>query len=40
MQLTMKTKIFSNFFLHFLNLDSVLNIFKKKVTLMPNVFLN
>ena len=39
MQLTMKTKIFSNFFLHFLNLDSILNIFKKKITLIVDVFL-
>ena len=28
------------FFLHFLNLDSILNIFKKKMTLIADVFLN
>ena len=43
MQLSQKLKIFSIFFfffLNFLNLDSNLNIFKKKMTLIPNVFLN
>ena len=33
-------KYFRNFFLHFLNLDSILNIFKKKETLLGDVFLN
>ena len=28
------------FFLHFLNLDLILNIFKKKMTLKADVFLN
>ena len=32
--------IFSSFFLHFLNLESILNIFKKKMTLIGAVFLN
>ena len=31
--------LFLIFFLHFLNLDSILNNFKKKVTLIPHVFL-
>ena len=29
-----------NFFLHFLNLDSIFNIFERKVTLIADVFLN
>ena len=33
-------KNFRNFFLHFLNLDSILNIFKKKITLIADAFLN
>ena len=33
-------KYFRNFFLHFLNLDSILNIFEKKMTLIADVFLN
>ena len=34
-------KLFVNFFfLKFLNLDSIWNIFKKKVTLIADVFLN
>ena len=33
-------KYFLNCFLHFLNLDSLLNIFKKKMTLIAEVFLN
>ena len=40
MQLSQKRKILSNFFLHFLNYDSILNIFKKKMTLIADVFLN
>ena len=35
-----KKKIFLIFFLHFRNLDSILNIFKKKMTLIADVFLN
>ena len=31
---------FFSFFWHFLNLDSILNIFKKKMTLTADVFLN
>ena len=31
-------KDFLNFFLHFLNSDSILNIFKKKMTLIADVF--
>ena len=33
-------KYFLNFFLHFLNLNSILNIFKKSLTLMADVFFN
>ena len=33
-------KYFQNLFLHFLNLDSVLNIFKENKTLLADVFLN
>ena len=33
-------KNFRNLFLHFLNLDSILNIFKKKITLIADAFLN
>ena len=40
MQLSNKTNIFSQFFWHFQNLDSILNIFKKKMTLIAEVFLN
>ena len=32
--------LFVNFFLHFLNLDSILNIFFKKMTVIAYVFLN
>ena len=31
---------FRNFFFRFVNLDSILNIFKKKMTLIAHVFLN
>ena len=40
MQLSKKGNIFSQFFWHFRNLDSILNIFKKKMTLIAEVFLN
>ena len=40
MQLTQKRKIFSQFFLDFLNLDSILKFFKKEMTLRADVFLN
>ena len=40
MQLSQKPKIFSEFFLHVRHLDSILNIFKKKMTLIADVFLN
>ena len=30
----------SNFFLHFLNLDSILSILKKNMALLAHVFLN
>ena len=40
MQLSKKPKIFSECFLAFLNLDSILNIFRKKVTLIADVLLN
>ena len=33
-------KYFLNIFLHFQKLDSILNIFSKKMTLIPDVFLN
>ena len=33
-------KLFLNFFLHFANLDSILKIFKKKMTLIGDVFFN
>ena len=33
-------KYFVNFFLHFLNLESILNIFKKKMILIADVFLS
>ena len=33
-------KHFPNFFLHFRSLDSILQIFKKKMTLIADVFLN
>ena len=32
--------LFLNFFLRFVNLDSILNIFKKKMTLIAHLFLN
>ena len=35
-----KKKIFLLSFLHILNLDSILNIFKKKMTLIADIFLN
>ena len=35
-----KKKIFPLFFLHFRNLDSIVNIFKKKMTLIPDIFFN
>ena len=38
--LSQKRKISLNFFFHFLNLDSILNIFKKEMILIPDVFLN
>ena len=40
MQLSQKEKILGDFFLHFRNSDPVLNIFKKKMTLIADVFLN
>ena len=42
MQLSQRQKTFTHFFffLHFGNLDSILNIFKEKMTLKANVFLN
>ena len=35
-----KEKYLLNFFLHFLNLDSILYIFKKKMVLIADVFLS
>ena len=35
-----KKKNFLLSFLHFLNLDSILNIFKKKMTVIGDIFLN
>ena len=40
MQLSQKRKIFSKFFFNFLSLDSTLNIFKKKMTLIAGAFSN
>ena len=40
MQLSQKRYIFSELFLHFLNLDSILKIYKKKMNLIADVFLN
>ena len=40
MQLSQKQNIFSQFILPYGNLDSVLNILKKKMTLLADVFLN
>ena len=40
MQLSKKRKTFSQFLFHFLNLYSILKIFKKKITLRADVFLN
>ena len=34
------TNVFSTFLFHFLDLDSTLEIFKKKMTLLAHVFLN
>ena len=39
MQLSQKPKKFLYFFLHFMNLHSILNIFKKMVTLIADIFL-
>ena len=39
MQLSQKQKHFFNFFSHFPNLDSILNIFEKMMTLIADVFL-
>ena len=33
-------KYFLDFFLHFVNLDSIVNIFKKRMNLVADVFLN
>ena len=38
MQLSKNEKNFSQFFLHFLNLDTIFNILKKKMTLIAFVF--
>ena len=40
MQLSQKRKIFSQFFLNFLTLDSILHISEKVMTLKGDVFLN
>ena len=40
MQLSQKRKIFLQFFFHFVNLDSILNIFKKTMILVADVYLN
>ena len=40
MQLSQKRYIFSELFLHFLNLDSILKIYEKKMNLIADVFLN
>ena len=38
MQLSKKKKYFSNFLLHFGNVNSTLNMFKEKITLIADVF--
>ena len=40
MDVSQKRKIFSEFFLHFLNLDSIFNSLKKKMTLIAYDFFN
>ena len=40
MQLPQKGKRSCDFFLHFLNLNSILNILKKNLTVIADVFLN
>ena len=40
MQLSKKQKNFLDFFLHFWNLDSFLNIFKENMTFIADVFFN
>ena len=41
MQLSQKQKIICQFFfLYFVNLDSILNIFEKRMTIIADVFLN
>ena len=40
MQLSQKRYIFSELFLYFLNLDSILKIYEKKMNLIADVFLN
>ena len=40
MQISQKRKTFSEFFWHFVNLDSILNIFKKKMILIANISWN
>ena len=40
MQISHKQNIFSQFFWNFRNLDSILNIFLKKMTLIADVILN
>ena len=40
MQFSQKKKKFRNNLLHFASLNAILNIFKKKMTLLANVFLN
>ena len=40
MHLSQKRKVFCGFFLHFISLASILNIFKKRMTFIADVFLN
>ena len=42
MELSQKRKIFSQFlfFLHFVSLDSILNIFRKKMSFLADILLN
>ena len=40
MQLFERQKMFSLFFWYFRNLDSILNIFRARMTLLADVFLN
>ena len=40
MKLSKKRKIFSEFFFHFLNFDSIFNIFKREMTVIADISLD